>query len=209
MLVTWTSIARSVTNIKQTSGLDSLKRVIDLPGGGTAEAVDMGGTFRIYITTRSGKKVNTDSRESGAIPMLFSGAVTMARVKEGEGVGVRLTEQTRRRIAGYPTDPSAALPPKDGTLQRFRIEYPGRFAYFASAIGAEYMHTQFERLRPTWWSGAVSASPSGRRNLQRTRRCGAPRSSTSGAPPLHHLDRPARSMRTCRFTASGCSTSLA
>lgn len=150
-------LARSVTNIKQTSGLDSLKRVIDLPGGGTAEAVDMGGTFRIYITTRSGKKVNTDSRESGAIPMLFSGAVTMARVKEGEGVGVRLTEQTRRRIAGYPTDPSAALPPKDVTLQRFRIEYPGRFAYFASAIGAEYMHTQFERLRPTWWSGAMAS----------------------------------------------------
>lgn len=148
-------LARNLTNFKQASALDNLKQVMTLPSGRQAIAVDMGGTFRIFIDEPRPVRRDFDGRAVvSTIPMLYSGAITKARVREGEGVGIRLTEQARRRIADY--DPEA-LPPKDVELQRFRIEYPLDFSYFRPEPPGIYTWTQYLKLRPTWYSGTMAA----------------------------------------------------
>lgn len=148
-------LARTVTNFKQLSALDSLKRVADLPSGRQAVAIDMGGVFRILVLERH---ENPEHELTGLaetyVPMLFSGVVTRAQVLEGEGVGIKLTEQTRRRLIGYREDED--LPPKDVALQRFRIDYQDRFAYFRPEYSGIYMFTQYVKHRPTWYSGAMA-----------------------------------------------------
>ncbi|WP_295978004.1 hypothetical protein [uncultured Variovorax sp.] len=148
-------LARTVTNFKQLSALESLKRVADLPSGRQAVAIDMGGVFRILVLERH---ENPEHELTGLaetyVPMLFSGVVTRAQVLEGEGVGIKLTEQTRRRLTGYREDED--LPPKDVALQRFRIDYQDRFAYFRPEYSGIYMFTQYVKHRPTWYSGAMA-----------------------------------------------------
>ena len=148
-------LARTVTNFKQLSALDSLKRVADLPSGRQAVAIDMGGVFRILVLERH---ENPEHELTGLaetyVPMLFSGVITRAQVLEGEGVGIKLTEQTRRRLIGYREDED--LPPKDVALQRFRIDYQDRFAYFRPEYSGIYMFTQYVKHRPTWYSGAMA-----------------------------------------------------
>ena len=146
-------LARGLTNFKTASQLDSLKRVATLSDGRKAVAIDMGGTFRIIILGR----YEDPERVSGGlaethIPMLFSGVVTRAVVRDGEGVGLKLTEQARRRLADYGDE----LPPKEVALQRFRIEYSERFRYFLPDEQGIFTHTQYAKLRPTWYSGAMA-----------------------------------------------------
>ncbi|EPJ5081061.1 hypothetical protein P3415_006535, partial [Pseudomonas aeruginosa] len=123
-------LARNLTNFKQASELASLKRVADLPSGRQAVAIDMGGVFRILVLEQHElPQFRFDGVAQTNIPMLFSGVITRAQVlTDGQGVGIRLTEQARRRLVAY--DPKAALPPKDVALQRFVIKYEPRFQYF-------------------------------------------------------------------------------
>lgn len=79
-------LARNLTNFKQASALDSLKQVMTLPSGRQAIAVDMGGTFRVFIDEPRHVRRDFDGRAVvSTIPMLYSGAITKARVREGEG----------------------------------------------------------------------------------------------------------------------------
>ncbi|MDF5797599.1 hypothetical protein P4203_28525 [Pseudomonas aeruginosa] len=88
-------------------------------------------------------------------PCCSSGVITRAQVlTDGQGVGIRLTEQARRRLVAY--DPKAALPPKDVALQRFVIKYEPRFQYFEPREQGIYTFTQYVKQRPTWYSGAMA-----------------------------------------------------
>ena len=146
-------LARELTNFKTASQLDSLKRVTALSDGRQAVAIDMGGTFRIIILERYEDQERVpDGLAEAHIPMLFSGVVTRWAVRDGEGVGIKLTEQTRRRLANYGDE----LPPKEVALQRFRIEYSERFRYFLPDNQGIFTHTQYAKLRPTWYSGAMA-----------------------------------------------------
>lgn len=149
-------LARSLTNFKQASELASLKRVADLPSGRQAVAIDMGGVFRILVLEQHElPQFRFDGVAQTNIPMLFSGVITRAQVlTDGQGVGIRLTEQTRRRLVAY--DPKAALPPKDVALQRFVIKYEPRFQYFEPPQQGIYTFTQYVKQRPTWYSGAMA-----------------------------------------------------
>lgn len=147
-------LARGLTNFKSVSQLDSLKRVATLSDGRQAVAMDMGGTFRILILERHEIPERLpDGLAETHIPMLFSGVITKSTLREGEGAGIKLTEQTRRRLAGYEDD---KLPPKEVALQRFRIEYEPRFRYFEPPKQGIFQATQYARQRPTWYSGAMS-----------------------------------------------------
>lgn len=147
-------LARSLTNFKSVSQLDSLKRVATLSDGRQAVAMDMGGTFRVIVLERhEDPQHQPDGRAETHIPMLFSGVITRWQVLAGQGVGVKLTEQARRRIGGYG---EGVMPPKDVSLQRFRIEYDPQFKYFEPEYTGIYTFTQYARLRPTWYSGAMS-----------------------------------------------------
>lgn len=146
-------LARSVSNLKSASGLEHFKRVVDLPSGRQAVALDMGGTFRIIIQEKhEDPRFQFEGIAQTNIPMLFSGVINSSRLREGEGTRVRLTEQTRRRIAGYKGD----LPARDVELQRFRIEYADKFRYFLPDNPGIFTYTQYNRLRPNWYSGAAA-----------------------------------------------------
>ncbi|HFH4369616.1 TPA: hypothetical protein ACGJWR_002859 [Pseudomonas aeruginosa] len=149
-------LARNLTNFKQASELASLKRVADLPSGRQAVAIDMGGVFRILVLEQHElPQFRFDGVAQTNIPMLFSGVITRAQVlTDGQGVGIRLTEQARRRLVAY--DPKAALPPKDVALQRFVIKYEPRFQYFEPREQGIYTFTQYVKQRPTWYSGAMA-----------------------------------------------------
>lgn len=151
------ALARQFSNYKAVCNLPALKRSIVLPSGRIATALDAGGVFRVVIGERqwSTDAPRTDGVAQIDIPMLFSGAITQARVKDGEGVGLKLTMQARRRLVAY--ERNAALPPVDLQLMRFRIEYPWAFRYFEPDIKGLYTFTQYDKLRPTWYSGAMAA----------------------------------------------------
>lgn len=149
-------LARQVTNIRGVSGLENFKRAVNLPSGGQAIATDMGGVFRIVVIGKDDPEQIElyDGLASTSMPMLFSGVITKNRIKEGEGVGIRLTEQCRRRLAGYQQE-SDRLPARDVELRRFAIEYGEQFRYFEPEIQGIYTFTQYHRHRPTWYSGAM------------------------------------------------------
>lgn len=179
------ALVRSLTNEKDLSGKNSLKRVKTLPSGRQAIALDMGGTFRVIIKDRD--KINepkSDGLAEHTIPMLFSGVITNARARgtandadplglgideilgfdsddkpeeitdENRGVELRITEQTRKRLAKY--DPNIDLPPKNIELLRFKIKYSREFKYLEPEITGIFTFTQYHNQRPTWYSGAMA-----------------------------------------------------
>ena len=149
-------LARRLTNLKTLSGVESLRMVRSLPGGGYVIAQDMGGTFRC-ITHKPAPPPPPppfDGVAKDYIPMLFSGVVTKAVLRQGEGLGMRFTEQTRRRLANY--DPEN-LGPDRAALQRFAIEYHTLVSELMPQIpGSVFTYTQYVAQRPTWYSGAMA-----------------------------------------------------
>ena len=147
------SVARRLTNFKLTGQLDSLKWEYELPDGGWFIVQDMGGTFRVITTKGHVDELVPTGFAQMYIPTMFSGVITRNMVKEDEGVGIRLTEQCRRRLASYQTE---NLPPKDVSLKRFVIEYAEKFNYFKPKMTGIYTFTQYVKQRPTWYSGAMA-----------------------------------------------------
>lgn len=149
------NVAARIANLKELSGIDSMKMVYDLPDGGYVIVQDAGGNFRVishkpvYENTDIGSGLATTS-----IPMLYSGVVTKSMLYYGEGLGFRLSDTTRRRVVDY--DASAIQPSKDVELQRFRIPYNSRFSEFLPKTEGNVLVTQYRQLRPTWYSGAMA-----------------------------------------------------
>lgn len=150
-------LARRLTNLKDVSGVQSLRMVRALPDGGYVLAQDMGGTFRVIThkpqSEDKTKKPISDGLAKDYIPMLYSGVITKALLSDGEGLGMRLSEITRRRLNNYATE---NLPPKNVRLQRFRIEYSDLVQEFVPQDETDKLHTQYVQQRPTWYSGAMA-----------------------------------------------------
>lgn len=150
------SIAKRLTNIKKTGRLDSLKLVYDLPDGGAVIIYDMGGVFRVIATKPKIDKTDdlqTDHMAHGHIPMLYSGIVTRAMVRQGQGVKMTITEQTRRRMGDYK---GRYKPFKHLELQRFVIDYHDKVQEFIPNPPPPLRHTQYVKQRPTWYSGSMA-----------------------------------------------------
>lgn len=149
------SVAMRISNLKELSGIDSMKMVYDLPDGGYVIVQDMGGNFRVIAhKPRPNKVITFDGLARDYIPMLYSGVVTKPIVYEYEPVGLRLTESARHRLRGY--DNSKIKPAKDIELQRFRIDYDDKFQEFKPRLESGPLKTQYNELRPTWYSGAMA-----------------------------------------------------
>ena len=150
-------LARRLTNIKQTSSLPSLRMVRALPDGGYAIAQDMGGVFsvRAFKAPEDGRQPEFDGLAKDYTPALFSGVITKALLEGEEGTGIKLTEAARRRLSGYSTK-TADLPPKDVSLQRFRIGYNQLVEEFIPKFATSLAYTQYAQQRPTWYSGAMA-----------------------------------------------------
>ena len=150
-------LARRLSNFKAVSGLDSLKLARTLPSGAMAIAVDAGGVLRVIIQQPDipkPQRFESDGLAKSFIPMMFSGVVLNARPRHGEGVELRLTEQTRRRMTNYQP---GNLPPERVKLKRFAVDIPSQLSEFRPKIEGNFQTTQYASCRPTWWSGAMAA----------------------------------------------------
>lgn len=150
-------LARRLTNVKDLSGLGSLRMSRTLPSGAMAIAQDMGGVFKVIVQPRlpqPPEQVRTDGLATTYIPALFSGVIKKAAVRAGEGVEIELTEQAMRRLKGG--DPDAKDVPSRVKLQRFRVGYNVRCDEFNPKSPGELLYTQYAAQRPTWYSGAMA-----------------------------------------------------
>ena len=148
-------LARSLTNFKSASSLDSMKMVRTLSGGRTAVALDMGGTFRVLILEEYiPAKFQFEGVAQDNLPMLFSGVITKSQVKTDskEGVIIKLTNQAKRRLGGY----KKPIEKDSVELQRFVIKYAPKFEYFKPEFEGIYTWTQYIKQRPSWYSGAMA-----------------------------------------------------
>ena len=149
------TLARNLTNFKGLSHLDSLKRSITLSDGRIATAVDMGGVFKVLVSSKKDAiPPEKTGLAHGKMPMLFCGAVKNGLVRGGDGVELALSEQCRRRLNGYKPD---RLPDKKQVLQRFVVELPDHLGHLRAANTGIYTQTQYWRMRPTWHSGSMAA----------------------------------------------------
>ena len=149
------ALAREVTNMRTAGALVAHRMRRPLPDGGEVEAVYAGGTFRVYISKDdTPDEKREESEVSLDVPLLFSGVVTRALVRSGEGVEMRITMGSRRRIAGY--GGSDAYPPERVELQRFRIGYHTMVQEFEPKDPGIFAHTQYVQQRPGWYSGAMA-----------------------------------------------------
>lgn len=148
-------IAKQLTNVKDTSKLQSLKWVYDLPDGGEVVIYDMGGVFRAIATkpTEQDEPPQHDYMAHSHIPMLFSGAITKSIVGSDEGVGLQITSNTQRRLTGYDSYKKA---PSKLELMRFVIDYPTHLKEFEPDPPPRKKHTQYTKARPTWYSGSMA-----------------------------------------------------
>lgn len=149
------SIAKRLTNIKTTGELASLKLVYDLPDGGEVVVSDMGGIFRAVATKPAipTKPTKADYIAHSHIPMLFSGVITKSIVGSDEGVGMTITDWTRKRLSGYDKNKKA---PKQLALHRFVVDYNHRVKEFEPNPPPPRRHTQYTKQRPTWYSGSMA-----------------------------------------------------
>ncbi|MFA9283776.1 hypothetical protein ACCQ08_03255 [Comamonas sp. SY3] len=152
------ALVRRLSNFKKAGELDSLKMVRALPGGGIAVALDMGGVLKVFVQQPEVPRPPDETFDGFAkpgIPMLFSAVVTKPIVFPGEGVEMRLTRTARRRVSNYAEDMPEGVAERQ-VLERFAIEYSNRHQEFRPNSSAR-IHTQYTKLRPSWYSGLMSA----------------------------------------------------
>lgn len=153
------ALARRLTNLKELSGVGSVRMARTLPSGAIAIAQDMGGIFKVIVQQHSAEpqeQLQADGLAKNFIPMLFSGVIDKGMVLPGKGVAVKLSGDTRKRLSGYDAEKLAAVP-LTAELRRFSIALPVRFAeLLPHPHPAALTFTQYENLRPTWYSGAMA-----------------------------------------------------
>lgn len=151
-------LVRRLTNWKQLGGLESLRLSRTLPSGALAIAQDMGGVLKVIVQppTQPQPEPAFDGVAKGYIPMLFSGVIDRGVARNGGGIFVRFSSETRRRLAGYDPNRFNAIP-KQAEMRRFVVEMPQRFAeLMPSTPVMDGVFTQYAKLRPTWFSGAMA-----------------------------------------------------
>lgn len=160
---------RACSNQNQFSGLDSEARNMTLPSGKTVRYIKVGQISKVivYPTPLDREEIFPKFAEV-KIPMLISGNVTRYLVRKpsndnplGEGVSVRVTRDTRRRVAGYPNN-ERDWSPNNLALRRFRIEntVENERAGFVNMLikdEATLFFSQYQYLYPSMYSGAMSS----------------------------------------------------
>lgn len=147
------TLATQFTNYQQASNLQNHKQVYDLPDGGTVIVQDMGGNFRIIADKPLSEKIPLSAKHQ--IPMLLSGVIEHPVIKADSNIILKATATTRRRLIGY--DPNKSMPPQSLEFRKLAIEYDVRFKYFEPKYTGIMLYTQYHRLAPTWYSGAMAS----------------------------------------------------
>lgn len=168
-------LMRRLANLRAVYGVDSLKLVRDLPGGGKVVAVDAGGIRRTLIFKPGAQSAELPEPPDGSLglPMLFSGVAVTGVTEPGGKIELALTRTCRRRLAGYRVGASTIQAGGQGTgairfgsdsvperveLSRFVVPYGAGFADLAPMQPTPgSIYTQYHQQYPTWYSGAMAA----------------------------------------------------
>lgn len=149
------TLLRQLSNKRTVYQVESLRLVRDLPDGGYVIVQHMGGLLKAIIKKKGpeDKKQTIDGIAHGKIPMLFSGVFEKLTFSIDENyLPLHLSQLTRRRLSQY----GSIRVPERINLNRFVVEYPPAFKYFEPMIKGNYFkHTQYVRLKPSWYSGAM------------------------------------------------------
>lgn len=149
------SVIHRFLAFKEAAQLENFKRVYDLPDGGFFIVQDMGGIFKIIVDKQvfDPSKIVLDGFAKLYIPMLYSGVILESRIRENEGVKLRLSHGTLLRLGQYEKPVTTAevrlsrfdITPNEKIVPEFVSENPGPFHM-----------TQYSQQRPTWYSGAMA-----------------------------------------------------
>ena len=158
-------LMRRLTNIKQLGGLGSLRFTQALPSGnGTVTALDMGGVRKVFVRRPVLEATEEETSEGGVptdVPMLFSGVVKKSRIEYGEKITIGITPQTQKRLGHYGKPPASEdtrySTAAEQTLERFTIPLSMRFYELMPKNPGSRLITQYEDLRPSWYSGMMAA----------------------------------------------------
>lgn len=156
------SLAARVENLKGVGDLPSYRTTKRLPdGSGYVSVISSYGTRRVIFHRTEGlPRVGTDDSVGAQyVPMLFSAAVERARLKPGEKPVLLLSETTRKRLKGYGLVRDKRIPkdvPKRVELQRFDVRYSQTLGQLDEPSGGATKHTQYAKLRASWYSGAAA-----------------------------------------------------
>lgn len=148
--------AKKLINFKTVSELESLKYTRSLPDGGSVILSHSGGVFRAIAFKPGAKEtVSYDGLTHLSIPFLFSGVVLNPISQDDSGVGIRFTDETRRRMTNY-----QSLGPVYLDMQRFRCKYGPDFEMFIPEIlrgrAGRTEHSQYHQQFATWYSGTMA-----------------------------------------------------
>lgn len=147
---------KKLTNNKAASKLDSIKQVKDLPSGGFVILQDMGGILKAMAYKESLiDKFDFNGLAKLYVPMFYSGVITKSIVLPDDGVGIKITEQCRRRLTNYV---NKNLPAKELRLKRFVIQPNAQIVpeFLPQNPMGSLITTQYAKQRPTWYSGAMA-----------------------------------------------------
>lgn len=153
-----TKFVSRADNVREQGGLEAIRMVRSLPGGGVALILIHGDVRRVIVrhpddVLKTEGESDFEASVSTSVPMLFSGRVTKARVPFGEKVQIRLTDITRRRLVSF--DPVKGKGPGTVELHKLTVPVPNRFDEFSSDLDP-WFRSQYLGVRPTWYSGAMA-----------------------------------------------------
>ena len=143
-----------VLNFKTVSNLPSIRSVRALPKNGYMIIADMGGILRVitHKTVEEEEEEELTGFPHLLVPTFFSGRIVGGNVPKNQGVTVKLTEQSRKRLNNY-----NGLSPDELRLRRFEIPHNQYFAELIPQMPPENRtFTQYVNQHPTWYSGAMA-----------------------------------------------------
>lgn len=149
-------LVRRLTNIKETSGLGSLRMTRALAGGGYVTVLDMGGVLKAFVHQPEPAETHHadfDGFAGGAVPMLFSGVITKDRVRKGEGVRLTISKATRKRLEALTQEAVA----EQQELFRFNVPCSDALAEFVPPDPGVAEHTQYVQWRSSRYSGLMAS----------------------------------------------------
>lgn len=149
------SVVHRFLAYKTDAQLEALKKVYDLPDGGTIIIQDAADILRVIVDktpVRSEPHLDQTGVVKKYIPTFFSGVITRANVLTGQKVSVKLTEQCRQRLAKI----TGSRVGKEISLERLTVMQNEDFPEFLNTDqNSNTSRTQYVVHNHAWYGGTM------------------------------------------------------
>ena len=140
------------------------RRYATLPSGkGTIVITESFGITRVTVRPEPPRQLKSEQEEEFTVPTIYSGRFTKTRWDSEDpdgGVQIQLTQQCRKRFAGYDPNQVQRVPTRV-VDKHFNIPLHQTLKpYFEmdNAAHTRFVNSQYEYLRPNWWSGSMASA---------------------------------------------------